>query len=179
MSAESCHILQYGHWKSLERIIQTFAFGFPRMRALSARATNGSTDEPVVDGVEADDASLAGACALGDAAAAGVALSTVAGADFAVASPAPLQAERRAIAMMRREIVIDECRNESARLGRPRTADRRGDCRGAVKISPVGPKSLRVRFITDLYRAYLLHPGSLELANAMPAIRGGKRRSTR
>jgi len=71
--------------------------------------------------------------------------------------------------MMRREIVIDECRNESARLGRPRTADRRGDCRGAVKISPVGPKSLRVRFITDLYRAYLLHPGSLKLARARDA----------
>jgi len=33
----------------------------------------------------------------------------------------------------------------------------------------VGPKSLRVRFITDLYRAYLLHPGSLKLARARDA----------
>src|SRR5688572_16330362 len=77
MSAESCHILQYGHWKSLAMIIQTFAAGLPRIRALSALATRGS---------------FAASASAGAFAEAGAAASGVADAVFAPASSAPLQA---------------------------------------------------------------------------------------
>src|SRR5690242_11643904 len=35
---ESCHILQYGHWKSLPSTIQRAARGLPLIRPLSARS---------------------------------------------------------------------------------------------------------------------------------------------
>src|SRR5215213_5987390 len=78
------------------------------MRALSARATNGSVETAAGD-VVADAASFAGAGEAGAAAAAGAALSAVAG--FARASSAPLQAASNAIATMRMEMVIGVCAN--------------------------------------------------------------------
>ena len=73
------------------------------MRALSARATNGSV-ETAAGAAVAADASFAGACDVGAAAAAGAALSAVA--DFARAFSVPLQAASSAIASMRMEMVI-------------------------------------------------------------------------
>src|SRR5215207_6387793 len=113
MSAESCHILQYGHWKSLAMIIQTFAAGLPRIRALSARTTIGSVDAFWL----ATDAPDAGGVA---DAAAGVADFSSAGLVVARAFSAPLHAATTltsAIAMKRMKWLMAQRYRPARRAG--------------------------------------------------------------
>ena len=140
MSAESCHILQYGHWKSLAMIIQILAAGLPRIRALSARTTIGSVDTgPVAPAAAGSVAGVAGEAVVADFSATGVVVARA----FSVPLHATL-ATRAVRARKRMEWVMRE------------------------KIPPGKPARLRPHVCgasAHAHRAYVLHPRALELAH--------------